>query len=511
MCVRRPCGTGTPTEAGYAAPPTGIIVDDAFVPITVVPAQRLPARPARTWPDALQYKPGITGSTFAPGANRPVIRGLDNYRVRVQENGIGSHDVSALSEDHAVPIDPFAADRIEVVRGPATLRYGSQAIGGVVNAINDRIPEIIPPRGFSVETKGGLDVGGRRRRRRLQGHRRGRQLRGARRRLPAPRRRLRHARRAASSTPSSTATASRSARRSSATTASSASPISRFNSLYGIPGEDAVDEKTRIDMQQDKVQSRGEWRVRDHGIEAIRFWFGVVDYAHNEIGFEAGPPEIGSRFTNREQEGRVEVQHLPVMTRLGELTRRRRRAVRAAQAGGVSFEGEFAARSGAAPTASPPSGSRSCRSRSSCACRLRPASSRPRSTGSGLQLTAPDAGTEVAAERTFTPVSASAGILYELPLGVVARLTGQYVERAPADAELFSKGVHEATGTFEIGNPFLDKEKARTVELGLQEGQGPVPLRCLGLLHRVRRLHLQAAHRRAVRRHARHLRHRRRS
>ena len=86
-----------------------------------------------------------------------MIRGLDNYRVRVQENGIGSHDVSALSEDHAVPIDPFSADRIEVVRGPATLRYGSQAIGGVVNAINDRIPEIIPPRGFSVETRGGLN------------------------------------------------------------------------------------------------------------------------------------------------------------------------------------------------------------------------------------------------------------------------------------------------------------------------------------------------------------------
>ena len=127
------------------------------MPITVVPSNEITSTPGANLADSLQYRPGITGSNFAPGANRPVIRGLDNFRVRVQENGIGSHDVSALSEDHAVPIDPFSADRIEVVRGPATLRYGSQAIGGVVNAINDRIPEIIPPRGFSVETRGGLN------------------------------------------------------------------------------------------------------------------------------------------------------------------------------------------------------------------------------------------------------------------------------------------------------------------------------------------------------------------
>ena len=138
-------------------PPTGIIVEDAFVPITVVPSNEITSTPGANLADSLQYRPGITGSNFAPGANRPVIRGLDNFRVRVQENGIGSHDVSALSEDHAVPIDPFSADHIEVVRGPATLRYGSQAIGGVVSAINDRIPEIIPPRGFSVETRGGLN------------------------------------------------------------------------------------------------------------------------------------------------------------------------------------------------------------------------------------------------------------------------------------------------------------------------------------------------------------------
>src|SRR5262249_50302718 len=77
-------------------------------------------------------------------------------RVRVQENGIGTQDVSTISEDHAIPIDPFAADKIEIIRGPATLRYGSGAIGGIVAVDNDRIPTVIPPRGFSAEILGGL-------------------------------------------------------------------------------------------------------------------------------------------------------------------------------------------------------------------------------------------------------------------------------------------------------------------------------------------------------------------
>jgi iron complex outermembrane receptor protein len=75
-------------------------------------------------------------------------------------------------------------------------------------------------------------------------------------------------------------------------------------------------------------------------------------------------------------------------------------------------------------------------------------------------------------ERSFTPLSGGLGFLYDLPFATVARLNGQYVERAPDAAELFSKGMHEATGTFEIGNPFLTKEKAATVEAGLKKATG---------------------------------------
>src|SRR5258707_529068 len=137
-------------------PGSMLVTDDSFVALTVVTEREIAGTSGPTITDTLQNKPGISGTTFAAGADRPIIRGLDSYRVRVQENGVGTHDVANLSEDHAIPIDPFAADQIEVVRGPATLRYGSQAIGGVVDVINNRIPEFVPRNGYTAEVRSGV-------------------------------------------------------------------------------------------------------------------------------------------------------------------------------------------------------------------------------------------------------------------------------------------------------------------------------------------------------------------
>lgn len=113
--------------------------------------------------DALADVPGVTGSGFAAGASRPVIRGMDSTRVRITEDGIGSFDVSDIGPDHGVPIDPMSAQSIEVVRGAATLRYGSQAIGGVVNTINNRVPMSLPDQDISGEVSAtygsGSDLG----------------------------------------------------------------------------------------------------------------------------------------------------------------------------------------------------------------------------------------------------------------------------------------------------------------------------------------------------------------
>src|SRR3954452_446018 len=161
--VRVPGPTAPLTTAAPSSAPVVVlrgtlpVVTDQFATVTVVPADELRRTPGATLGDVLFSKPGITGSSFAPGAaSRPVVRGLDNNRVRIQENGLGASGVSELGEDHGVPIDPLAADQVEVIRGPATLRYGSQAIGGVVNATNNRIPESMPPRPLMLETRGGF-------------------------------------------------------------------------------------------------------------------------------------------------------------------------------------------------------------------------------------------------------------------------------------------------------------------------------------------------------------------
>ena len=142
-----PAAPTAPPAPQAPAPGTLQVVTDQFATVTVIPEGELRREGKATLGDLLFAKPGITGSSFAPGAaSRPVIRGLDMNCVRVQENGIGSNGASDLGEDHGVPIDPLTSNQVEVVRGPATLRWGSQAIGGVVNASNNRIPDAPLPR-----------------------------------------------------------------------------------------------------------------------------------------------------------------------------------------------------------------------------------------------------------------------------------------------------------------------------------------------------------------------------
>jgi len=466
-----PASTAIVTPAPSLQPlPGGVVADEAFVAVTVTTARELQANPGETLTDTLMTKPGISGSTFAAGANRPIIRGLDNYRVRIQEDGIAVHDVSNLSEDHAIPIDPFSANQVEVVRGPATLRYGSQAIGGVVNAVNNRIPEFVPPHGLSAEITGGMTSvdDGRDGAFHVTAGSGGFAL---------------HAdgfkRRADDyDTPQGVQFNSFVESDGGALGGSLIGPdgfvgvsYSRFASLYGIPGDEAEEERGRIDLAQDKILSKGEWRPKANGVEAIRYWFGWSDYAHNELDFNGTDFDVGSRFINRETEGRIEVQHQPVMTGLGELT----------GAGGVQFgHRHIAGESTDGDWLLDPARTEMVAGflfeelQATKNLRLQAAARYEQSdvSGTGLELTAPNAGQSVNREEIFGPKSASLGLLYDLPFDIVARASGQYVERAPDAAELFSKGAHDATGTFEIGNPDLEKERARTVELGFKRATG---------------------------------------
>ncbi len=456
--------TSQSSEAAALLPPPGtlIVSDDGFAAVTTATPREIEAKQGQTLTDTLATKPGINASSFAPGASRPIVRGLDNNRVRVQENGIGSQDVSTLSEDHAIPIDPYAAERVDVIRGPAVLRYASQGAGGVVSVENDRIPSAIPPGGFSGAIRGGwssVDDGGD----------------GSFKATAGANGIAVHAdgfKRDAGNydTPLGFQDNSFVESEGGAVGASFVGPdgflgvaFVRVESQYGIPAEVAF-----IDLEQDKILSRGEWRVQSGGIDVARFWFGASDYAHDEVA----DGEVGSRFTNREQEGRAEIEQQVIATPFGALDGAFGMQWGHRRIQGESFEGDSLLEPAATDRIAGFVFQELSLSR---ALKLQAASRIERVTvdGTGIaDFSDPLNPVRIAGQRGFTPFGASLGIAYEFPLGVVARLTGQYTERAPEAEELFSQGLHEATGTFEIGNQNLEKEKAKTIEFGVKKAAG---------------------------------------
>ena len=120
--------------------PFGVTDRASLLAVDVLDEEDLAVAPAATLGDLVNGLPGVRSTSFAPGASRPVIRGLSGPRVQVLTNGLGMIDASSVSPDHQVAVDPGEARRIEIVRGPSTLVFGGSAIGGVVNIIDDRIP-----------------------------------------------------------------------------------------------------------------------------------------------------------------------------------------------------------------------------------------------------------------------------------------------------------------------------------------------------------------------------------
>ncbi|MEZ5287942.1 MAG: TonB-dependent receptor [Vicinamibacterales bacterium] len=113
---------------------------ESFQPTSVLAGRELSQQLDDTIGATLESQPGVNVRSLGPGPARPVIRGLDGDRVLVLQDGQRTGDVSSQSGDHGVPVNPASAQRIEVVRGPATLLYGANAIGGLVNVVTDQIP-----------------------------------------------------------------------------------------------------------------------------------------------------------------------------------------------------------------------------------------------------------------------------------------------------------------------------------------------------------------------------------
>lgn len=513
-----------------APPQQGVlpIVTDQFATVTVVPNEEIRRSGASTLGDLLNNKPGVTGSSFAPGASsRPIIRGLDVNRVGIVENGVGSNGASDLGEDHFVPIDPLSTNQVEVIRGPAALRWGSTSIGGVVSASNNRIPDAMPctptptptpaiqTYGYNVKTPPELAASNActtfETRSALSSVDRGRE--GAVLLDAAAGNVAIHADAFARRTddysiPGGT-------QKNTSTDSSGASvggsyfftggyvgaAITQNNSLYHIPGTEGEALGTRIDARQTKFTAKGEYRPDAKAIDAIRFWVGASDYKHNELGLaaagDASSDGVRQTFTNKEQEGRLEVQLAPFDIRFAALT---------TAIGVQASHQELTAPSPDDP-GSPLNGlwdpnnntkiagyifnelKFSDSTKAQVAARIEHVSlngSTPSIIPDEFDLAAdPNAiGAAVQRNLSFTPKSGSIGLIQNLPWDLAASITGQYVERAPKPAELFSRGAHDATETFDIGNPNLGIETAKSVEIGLRRAKGPLRFELTGYVTR---------------------------
>lgn len=445
--------------------PLAAPLDELAAPVTIITRDQILASPARSIGGLLKDEPGISESAFSSWASRPIIRGLDNTRVRIQENGIGAGDVSAVSEDHGIPIDPYSAERVEVIRGPATLRYGSEAIGGVVNVINSRIPKAMPKGGFEAEASAAYDTVNT-----------GRQVGGM-------------AKASAGNVvfhadsffrkannyriPGATSRQTETWGNNSGIAGGASlivgngnvdghvgASVSYYDSQYGIPAPGNPGNPVHIDMNQTKVQFGSDLEFAGGFLSGLSLSSGYSDYTHGEVD-AAGI--TGSRFDNEEWEGRAEFLHRAIGPFTGAVgVQAHRREISAEGEGGELLAPTRTESIAAFIFEEMPIAGEALK------LQLGGRIENVDVSGRALDYSVPLAPFDYPVSRNFTPGSVSAGLVFNPAEKWVFGLTAQHVERAPDALELFSKGPHEATETFEVGDPTLGKEKALSFEANVR-------------------------------------------
>ena len=452
-------GPGRPAQVDdviVTATPYGVTQRATTIATDVLDDQALAIAPATSLGDLVNGLPGVRSTDFAPGASRPVIRGLSGPRVQVLTNGLGQIDASSVSPDHAVATDPGEAHRIEVVRGPATLVYGGSAIGGVVNIIDDRIPEALPEGGIEgrVSTQySSVDDG-----RGASGHvtvgagRFAFNLSGVTRKtddydIPSPARSQVLAdsdgepRGAGDKQPNSWSELNAWGVGGSYIADKGFVGLSykKTENEYGTVAEPEV----FINLEQERWDGRGEYRFDAGPFAKVRASYGHADYTHTE--FE-GPGEPGTVFNSDGWETR------------GELVQRERNGWNGVQALERNFEaiGEEAF----VPTVKIEEQGlytvqRYDRDRYGFEGGLR----YDRRTLSAVPL-----GETAEVERQFDNWSASGAAFLRPQAGLFLGLSLSRTERAPSEVELFADGVHVATAAYETGDLSLDTEKVTTLE-----------------------------------------------
>ena len=497
----------TNLETIIVTSPLASKLSNSTLPITQLSGDELTLKMANTIGDTLKEELGITSQSFGPGVGTPVIRGQSGPRVKVLENGIGSNDVSQLSPDHASSIEPAMAESIEVLKGPATLLYGSGIIGGVVNIIDNRIPTHLYTKPVNVvfdqrldsatnESSSALKTEG------SKGHwayhldglvreRGDMSIAGTA--IDAPK--------AQALDP--TLTVVNNGHGTLANTfsetfngAAGASYINdkgfvglgfnQSHNNYGIAPDggtfssndiDYVNPNTRIDQRQNKYDFKSEVNQPFSFAEKLAMRFGYTDYYHTELsgGVPGIPYSPSTAFSNKTYEGRIELTHKDIGPFKGSI-------------GFQATSSQFAAfnfPSGGVPSAD--------LALVDSATTLTVPATQTNSFGvfglesvnvgsmlyqAGLRVEnsaltptlstsyiAPF-GSMVNSNYNYTPVSASVSALWTLDKINSFNMGVTRSQRAPQVQELFSNGFHDATRSYELGDPNLQMETSYNLDLG---------------------------------------------
>lgn len=442
-------------EVIVTASPFAKTAEAVSKPVNLLSGEDLKNAAAATLGETLNGQLGVSSASFGPGVGLPIIRGQSDNRVKVMQDSIGSMDASAASPDHAVALEPLLASKIEVLRGPAALRYGSGAIGGVVNVLDNRIPDKLPDTiegGMELRHAGGNDEtvgvatltaaagdfalhidGVKRESNEME--------------IPGY----------AAIDPAATDTtkgyiANSDAKSHSGTLGASyigdngfiGASVNKLENNYGVPPDG--EERVRIAMEQTRYDIKGELNNPLQGFTKLSAHIGHNIYQHIEM--EDGEP--GTKFSNDAYEGRVELIHAPLDLRSwqwhGALGLQAAQSTFAAigeeafiPKSDISSLGFFILEETRRDNWSYEIGARSDR-----------------------QKIAPDSYDAVSHNSNNFSASATWHFTERQQLSFALAQS----QRAPSVEELFAHGPHPATASYLVGDANLSEETSNNIELG---------------------------------------------
>ena len=447
-------------------------VDDLTHPMTSLSHDELRNKIGATLGETLQNELGVTSQSFGSGVGTPVIRGQSGSRVKVLQNSLGNNDASTLSADHATGVDPIIAERIEVLRGPSTLLYGSGAMGGIVNVIDNRIPETLFDKviggageqrydsatdetSSALKLEGGKDhfayhvdgfyrdagntsIGGM-----AIDEARARQHDPSFKAVPAGE--LQNSDGFIDNTQTRTrgGSAGFSMIGDSGLTGAA---INQLEKNYGIPPDGHGETPVHVEMKQTKYDFKSQLNDPFAFAQTLKMKFGYTDYAHTEFDGNIA----GTTFLNQTYESRFELAHTPLI--------KNNKGVLGFQSSngefvGLGEEGKIVPKSnidtyGLFNVESLKAGAMTYEM-----------GGRIEST----QIT-PDGRADV----LYIPLSGSLSAAWEVNAHNTLNLAFTHSQRAPQIQELFSDGFHHATRSYEIGNANLKKELSNNLDVGYQ-------------------------------------------